>query len=115
MSRAKARPARPRAAKRATAAGGGAVTIHPLTAERWPDLERLFGPRGACAGCWCMWPRLPGAEFAAGRGEGNRRALRRLVGAGEPPGILAYVGGEPAAWCALRRRARRTRGSSARG
>src|SRR5262245_14820805 len=29
-------------------------TIHPLTPERWPDLEQLFGPRGACAGCWCM-------------------------------------------------------------
>lgn len=105
MSRAKARPARPRAAKRATAAGGGAVTIHPLTAERWPDLERLFGPRGACAGCWCMWPRLPAAAFAAGRGEGNRRALRRLAGAGEPPGMLAYVGGEPAAWCGFGPRA----------
>jgi hypothetical protein len=22
------------------------IAIHPLIPERWPDLERLFGPRG---------------------------------------------------------------------
>ena len=81
------------------------VTIHPLTPGRWPDLERLFGPRGGCAGCWCMWPRLPAAAFAAGRGAGNRRAMRRLAAADPPPGLLAYVGGEPAAWCGLGPRA----------
>lgn len=73
----------------------------PVTPERWKDLERLFGPRGACAGCWCMWGRLLAAEFRAGVGDRNKRALRRLVGAGEPPGLIAYVDGEPAAWCAL--------------
>ncbi len=25
--------------------------VHPVTPDRWPDLERLFGPRGACGGC----------------------------------------------------------------
>ena len=77
----------------------------PLTPDRWPDLEKLFGPRGACGGCWCMYWRLTRPEFAAGQGAGNRRAFRRLVGSGVVPGILAYMGGEPAGWCAIEPRA----------
>jgi len=76
-------------------------TFAPLTADRWPDLERLFGARGACAGCWCMWWRLTHADWVAGKGEGNRAALRALVDAGAEPGMLAYDQGEPVGWCAL--------------
>ncbi len=85
------------------------VTCRPLTPARWADLERLFGPRGACAGCWCMWFRQTNAQFAKGRGAANRRALRRLVEASVPTGLLAYVGREPVAWCALAPRADFTR------
>jgi GNAT superfamily N-acetyltransferase len=81
------------------------MEFHPLTPDRWPDLERLFGERGACGGCWCMWARLPAAEFKAGVGARNKRAFRRVVGSGDPPGILAYVNGEPAGWCAVAPRA----------
>jgi hypothetical protein len=28
--------------------------VYPVTADRWPDLEALFGPKGRYAGCWCM-------------------------------------------------------------
>jgi hypothetical protein len=34
------------------------MRIEPLTRERWPDFETLFGATGACAGCWCMRLRL---------------------------------------------------------
>ena len=83
--------------------GAPALTlrVRPATAERWDDVERLFGPRGACAGCWCMYPRLRGADYREGAGEGNRRRLRALVKKGPPPGLLGYVGREPVAWCAL--------------
>jgi len=74
--------------------------ILPLTPARWPDLVRLFGPRGACAGCWCMYMRRPAAEYRRGLGAGNRRALRRLVDR-RPPGLLAYEGGEPVGWIAV--------------
>lgn len=77
------------------------LSIHPLTPGRWPDLEKLFGPRGACAGCWCMWWRLPRAAFTAGKGEGNRRGLQRYVGGGRVPGLLAYERGEPVGWVAI--------------
>lgn len=79
----------------------GAIVFRPATKTRWKDLEALFGPRGACAGCWCLYWRLPHAQFHAGKGAGNRRAFRRLVETGQEPGLLAYAGKQPIAWCAL--------------
>ena len=48
-----------------------------------------------------MWWRLSAKEFAAQRGEGNRRAMRRIVESGEIPGLLAYRDGEPIGWCSV--------------
>ena len=79
----------------------GTIAIRPLTKARWPDLVRLFGERGACAGCWCMFPRLPRQEYLRGQGALNRRRLQALVRRGEVHGVLAYVDGEPAAWCSF--------------
>ncbi|OGA68157.1 MAG: hypothetical protein A3F77_18445 [Betaproteobacteria bacterium RIFCSPLOWO2_12_FULL_67_28] len=40
------------------------LEFRPLTPDLWDDAAALFGPRGACAGCWCMFWKLPRAEFA---------------------------------------------------
>jgi GNAT superfamily N-acetyltransferase len=80
--------------------------VKPLTPARWRDLERLFGPRGACGGCWCMYWRETHAEFERRKGEGNKRAMRRIVSSGEVPGIIGYLGGEPVAWCSIAPRER---------
>jgi len=77
------------------------LAIHPLTLERWSDLERLFGERGACGGGWCMWWRLTRREFEEQKGDGNKAALRQLVEAGQVPGLLAYDGAQPVGWCAV--------------
>lgn len=77
------------------------LAFQPLTLDRWPDLELLFGPRGACGGCWCMVWRMRRADFAAHKGEGNREALRAIVASGEEPGVLAYAGEAPIAWVAV--------------
>lgn len=77
------------------------LEFHPVTPDRWWDLERLFGKRGASAGCWCMWWRLTASEFRERKGEGTRRAMKGLVESGEVPGILAYADGEPVGWCAV--------------
>jgi hypothetical protein len=77
------------------------VQFHPATADRWKDVEGLFGVRGACGGCWCMWWRLTRAEYEAAKGVKNKRALRELVKGDGVPGVLAYVDGEPAGWCAV--------------
>ncbi len=77
------------------------VAFHPLTPERWGDLEKLFGDRGACGGCWCMFWRLKRSEFDRRKGAGNKRAFKKIVDSGEIPGLLAYVGAAPVGWCAL--------------
>jgi GNAT superfamily N-acetyltransferase len=78
-----------------------ALGFHPATGERWADLLALFGARGACGGCWCMWWRLPRAQWIEQRGDGNKQALERLARSGEAPGILAYADGKPIAWCSV--------------
>ncbi len=82
---------------------GAAVKVEfcPATRDSWRDIESLFGERGACGGCWCMWWRRLRAEYEKEKGEGNRRALRELVESGMEPGVLAYVDAEPVGWCAV--------------
>jgi GNAT superfamily N-acetyltransferase len=70
------------------------LEYHPVTSERWADLERLFGQHGGDGGCWCMWWRLTREQFTSQAGEKNRLALKA-------PGLLAYADGEPVAWCSL--------------
>ena len=48
-------------------------TFHPLAPDRFADFERLFGPRGACAGCWCMFWKLPASDFKHLAGDGTRQ------------------------------------------
>ncbi len=73
----------------------------PLTPERWDDFEKLFGPRGAVGGCWCMWWRMKRAEFERHQGNDNRLAMRAIVLSGEVPGILAYHADSAIGWCSV--------------
>ena len=82
------------------------LEFHPLTPERWDDLEALFGSHGAYGGCWCMWWRTTRREFQAQTGEGNRLAFKSIVESGEIPGILAYHHGAPIGWCSVAPRER---------
>ena len=75
--------------------------FHPLTPERWSDLEMLFGSRGACGGCWCMLWRLKRSEFEKQKGDKNKAAFKAVVDSGEAPGILAYANGNAIGWCAF--------------
>jgi GNAT superfamily N-acetyltransferase len=77
------------------------LAFHPLTPDRWHDLETLFGERGACGGCWCMWWRLKRSQFNQQKGDGNKRAFKKIIASGAVPGILAYVDDQPVGWCAL--------------
>jgi GNAT superfamily N-acetyltransferase len=77
------------------------TSFHPLTPERWSDFEKLFGPRGACGGCWCMYWRLSRTQYDEQHGELNRRNIKALVDSGNIPGLLAYSGDEPVGWCSI--------------
>ncbi len=89
------------AGRTATGRQPGAIRFFAVTPSRWGDLEALFGERGACGGCWCMAWRMRTRDWVAGKGASNRRALMRLVKSGARPGILAYRGRTPIAWCAV--------------
>src|SRR5258706_15042449 len=79
-------------------------TVAPLTADRWPDLEAVFNAKGCSVarGCWCMAYRLSGSRGPLPRGmtraQANRAALKALVDAGNPPGLLSYRGKIPVGW-----------------
>jgi GNAT superfamily N-acetyltransferase len=77
------------------------LEFHPLTPERWKDLEALFGERGACGGCWCMFWRLKQSQFDKQKGQGNKKNFRKIVDSGEIPGLLAYANNQPIAWCSV--------------
>jgi GNAT superfamily N-acetyltransferase len=77
------------------------LKFYPVTAKLWKDLEKLFGERGACGGCWCMWWRLSRSEFNKQKGQGNKRALKKIIDSGEIPGILAYDNSGPIGWCSV--------------
>lgn len=84
-----------------TSAKGPRLKCEPLSTDRWRDLETLFGEKGGCAGCWCMWWRLDPKAWTAGKGAKNKRALRAIVSSGREPGVLAYRDGVPVGWCAV--------------
>jgi len=77
------------------------LEFHPLTPDRWNDLEILFGEKGACGGCWCMWWRLSYSEFLKQKGNKNKKALKNIVESGQIPGIIGYLMGKPIGWCSI--------------
>jgi GNAT superfamily N-acetyltransferase len=81
------------------------ITTRELTPKLWPALEELFGPNGACGGCWCMFWRLEqGERYADVKGPKAKRRFKALVAKGKAHGILAFDGSLPVGWCAFERR-----------
>jgi GNAT superfamily N-acetyltransferase len=82
------------------------IELKSLAGSDWPAVEKLFGPKGASGGCWCMWwRRKSGKAWQACKGAPNRTDFRALVKSGGAHGILAYAQGEPVGWCNIGPRA----------
>jgi len=78
------------------------LTFEPLSRSNWGKFVQLFGERGACGNCWCMWPRLRKQDFQEGKvNDGNKSAIKELVWTGKPTGILGFYEDQPIAWCAF--------------
>lgn len=78
------------------------LTFEPLTKNNWNEFVRLFGNKGACGNCWCMYHRLSGADFNKGKAsDGNKDAMKQLVWQKKPAGILAMYRKQAIAWCAF--------------
>jgi len=78
------------------------MTFEPVSKKNWGKFVQLFGEKGACGNCWCMYFRLKKSEFDEGKlNNGNKEAMKDLVWNGMPVGIIGLYDGEPIAWCAF--------------
>jgi GNAT superfamily N-acetyltransferase len=77
------------------------LSFKPLKRNLWTDFEELFGPRGACAGCWCMFWKLRWKAFEEARENETRQMHKSIVDSGVSTGLLAYLHGEVVGWVAV--------------
>jgi GNAT superfamily N-acetyltransferase len=77
----------------------GELSSAQLSADTWPDFERLFASNGGVwGGCWCMFFHKPG-HFDSKAYEKNKAAKHSLVEEGRAHGTVVYCGDEPVGWC----------------
>jgi GNAT superfamily N-acetyltransferase len=85
----------------------GRISIRPANAASCEDLDAVFGTRGPASRCRCQRYKLARREsFAAFPTEVRADRLRRQTECGHPgsdttSGLVAYLDGEPAGWCAV--------------
>jgi len=78
------------------------LSFEPLNKGNWAKFVQLFGEKGACGNCWCMYYRLSKADFKEGKADGgNKDAMHALVMENKPTGIIGFYEGQPIAWCAF--------------
>jgi GNAT superfamily N-acetyltransferase len=77
------------------------LSFKPLKRNLWTDLEELFGPKGACAGCWCMFWKLRGKAYDEAKGYETRQMHKSIIDAGTVTGLLAYLHGDVVGWVAV--------------
>lgn len=94
-------------------ASGGApegIAVVPANRASRADVDAVFGTRGDPARCRCQWFRTTGREFRAMSEDERARRLYVQTQCGRPDalvtaGLIAYLDGEPAGWCAVAPRA----------
>lgn len=78
------------------------LTFEPLTKANWNKFVQLFGDKGACGNCWCMYYRISKAEYQEGKADdGNKSAMQEIVWDNKPAGVLGLYEGQAIAWCAF--------------
>lgn len=77
------------------------IECRPLDESTWPSLQKLFGKRGACGGCWCMLWRQTHSEYEKNKGARNKSDLRQLISASKPLGVIAFDNDIPIGWCSV--------------
>jgi GNAT superfamily N-acetyltransferase len=86
------------------------ITIRPANEASWDDLQAVFGDRGSARFCQCQRYKLaPGEAFSKFPAEERASRLREQTNPGTPDadgttGLIAYLNGEPAGWCAVQPR-----------
>jgi GNAT superfamily N-acetyltransferase len=84
-----------------------AITIVPANEASWEDLQAVFGSSGDPARCWCQRYKMQPRESWAGVGRDELAFRLRVQTVCADPesattsGLVAYLDGEPAGWCAV--------------
>ena len=83
------------------------VRIVPISETPWADVEQVFGTRGDPAGCWCQYFKMANAQWQSTSRQDLSARLHEQTERGKPPpGLVAYLDGEPVGWCAVEPRPR---------
>lgn len=83
------------------------ISVVSIAEVPWSDVETVFGTRGDPSRCWCQFFKMPNAEWWKAPEAEKRARLQEQVTAAEdeggpvPPGLIAYLDGEPVGWCAI--------------
>ncbi|MFC4137468.1 MULTISPECIES: GNAT family N-acetyltransferase [unclassified Microbacterium] len=85
------------------------ITTERATVERWDDVQHSLTGGGDGASCQCIWPMLRNKDWDATNLDQRRDMLHDEIADGPPPGIVAYVDGEPAGWIRIGPRTRQVR------
>lgn len=88
--------------------------FEPLSLQNWDQLMELFGEKGACGGCWCMYWRLTHRDFQASKGKRNEQLFQDLVMHKKPLGVIAFIDQKPVGWCSISPRSDLVRLSTSR-
>ena len=82
-------------------------TIVPANQASWEELRAVLGTRGDPSRCHCQrYKMLPGESWASVGAEELAFRFRTQTDCGHPEsaatsGLVAYLDGEPAGWCAV--------------
>ena len=91
------------------------LSFYPLTLDKWKGFEKLFGEKGACAGCWCMYWFMRKKEYDEKRKDGRtKKEMKKMVKNSIQPGIIAYADDKPIGWIAIQPREKYTRISNSK-
>jgi GNAT superfamily N-acetyltransferase len=82
------------------------LTIVPANEASWEDLQAVFGRRGDASRCQCQWFKIRDMQWRCVPVAERARRLREQTACGRPrarwtSGLVAYLDGEPAGWCAV--------------
>ncbi|MFD6176180.1 MULTISPECIES: GNAT family N-acetyltransferase [unclassified Isoptericola] len=95
------------------------IVVRPANEASWEDLQTVLGERGEGARCQCRWFQTPSSRWRESAREERAAELRRDTHCGEPgspttSGLVAWLDGEPAGWCAVEPRSAYVRLRTAR-
>lgn len=76
-------------------------TVKPVSQTNWDDFEALFKTKGGPSYCWCMAWRMTREELKDNTSVNRKKWIKNRVDAKTPVGLLAYLDGEPIAWCSI--------------